>query len=251
MARSGTSLGRVHQDISRRGDLSGDEPGQHAGDFRAVEPGAPDSGFPIVAAIYGSDVEARVVELLRNIWGSGRDWDVHDDTGQRRFGLKQPNAEELHEDFAAVLGEFPTQWVYAIRNPADVYNSTLRMENWADFEPEAFQARYEKSLRIAHKLYASGDLFVFDVDRTGRDPVARKQQAANLFGFLGLEPTNRTEEFLDEWPTVNASGGANRGSLPEEEIARRVAKFSESDEYGRLWGMAHNLRAVVLGPVPD
>ena len=208
-------------------------------------------GFQSWRPFTESDVEARVVELLRNIWGSGRDWDVHDDTGQRRFGLKQPNAEELHEDFAAVLGEFPTQWVYAIRNPADVYNSTLRMENWADFEPEAFQARYEKSLRIAHKLYASGDLFVFDVDRTGRDPVARKQQAADLFGFLGLEPTNRTEEFLDAWPTVNASGGANRGSLPEEEIARRVAKFSESDEYGRLWGMAHNLRAVVLGPVPD
>ncbi len=198
-----------------------------------------------------SDVEARVVELLRNIWGSGRDWDMHDDTGQRRFGLKQPNAEELHEDFASVLGEFPPQWVYAIRNPADVYNSTLRMENWGDFEPEAFHARYEESLRIAHKLYASGDLFVFDVDRTGRDPVARKQQAAYLFSFLGLEPTDRTEEFLDEWPTVNASGGANRGSVPDEEIARRVAKFSESEAYGRLWGMAHNLRTVVPGSASD
>ncbi len=106
-------------------------------------------------------------------------------------------------------------------------------------------------MRIAHKLYAAGDLFVFDVDRTGRDPVARKQQAADLFSFLSLEPTDRTEEFLDEWRTVHAGGGANRGSVPDDEIARRVAKFSESEAYGRLWGMAYNLRAVVLGSPAD
>ncbi len=204
-------------------------------------------GFQSWRPFSESDVEARIVELLRHIWGSGRDWDVHDDSGQPRFGLKQPNAEELHEEFAEVLGDHPPQWVYAIRNPADVYDSTMRMEGWGDYGPEAFHARYDQSLRIAHKLYATGDLFVFDVDRTARDPVARKQQAADLFSFLDLEPTPRTEEFLEEWPTVNTSAGKNRGSIPDEEIARRVAQFSESDEYGQLWGMAHNLREAALG----
>ena len=247
MARSGTSL--IGQFIKTSPDVvifPEMNPANTPAIFELLSQVRRTLGFQSWRPFTERDVEARVVELLRNIWGSGRDWDVHDDTGQRRFGFKQPNAEELHEDFAAVLGEFPPQWVYAIRNPADVYSSTLRMENWGDYEPEAFQARYSESLRIAHKLYASGDLFVFDVDRTSRDPVTRKQQAADLFEFLGLDSTYRSEEFLEEWPAVNTSGGANRGPIPDEEIARRVAQFSESDDYGQLWSTAHNLREAAL-----
>ncbi len=119
MARSGTSLLgefiKTSPDVVIFPEL---DPASTPAIFELLRQVGRTLGFPSWRPFTECDVEARVVELLRNIWGSGRDWDVHDDTGQRRFGLKQPNAEELHEDFAAVLGEFSPQWVYAIRKPA-------------------------------------------------------------------------------------------------------------------------------------
>lgn len=171
------------------------------------------------------DIEARVIELLRRVWGAGRDPDMHDDTGQRRFALKQPHAEDWAEHFHASLPTYPPQWVYTYRNPAAIYDSTLRQAGWGDISPDAFMETFLRSVSTARRLADRGDLFAFDVERATTEKGHRLDQIDGLFSHLELTPTGRTTRFVENWPQVNTSEAQNRGPLTSEEITARVASF--------------------------
>lgn len=180
-----------------------------------------------------ADVDARVVELLRRVWGAGRDVE-DDDIGQARFGIKQPHAEEMHGVFASVLGAHRPQWVYSMRDPVAVYGSTLRMVAFGDITPDAWVERYERSLGIASELVAAGDMVVFDVSRAATDDVYRDTQAFAVKDFLGFDKPAGLRPFLKGWPVINA-GGTNRSRLDEGEIVRRIQGLQAGRRYRRLF----------------
>ncbi len=186
-------------------------------------------------------IEARVVELLRRIWGAVRDPDQFDDEGQPRFGLKQPHAEEWSEQFVETLGAYRPQYVYTIREPAGIYHSTLRMSAWGDFDPDEFTERFLSSIEMAGDLVAAGDLFVFDVSRASDDTAYRKQAGNDLFDFLGLPMSDFTHQVLDRWPAMNRSGGKNKGEIPDEEIEARVEAFVNGRRFQTLVAAADRL----------
>lgn len=188
-----------------------------------------------------ADIEARVVELLRRIWGAGRDPDLHDDDGQARFALKQPHAEEFAERYRAVLGEARPQWVYSLRDPVAIYDSTLRQAAWGDIEPDAFMEQFLRSATVATALKGAGDLLGFHVGRAAADDAYRSMRTDQLFAFLDLAPTSWTKGFVRGWPPVNTSADTNRGPLSTSEIADRLATFRHDHRLLELQEMLDEL----------
>lgn len=168
------------------------------------------------------DIEARIMELLRRIWAAGRDPEVHDDRGQRRFGLKQPHAEESAPELIRSLPAFPPQWVYTVRNPVDIYESTLRMASGGDVAPDQFSSRFHASLDAIDPLVNSGNGFIFQADRAASDAFYREQRSRDLFEFLDLDFGETAGSFVDRWPATNTSAGRNAGPLADAEIAERA-----------------------------
>lgn len=230
MARSGTSL--VGQLIKASGN---------AVIFPEMSPHSTTAIFDLLPQVRATiraqrwrpfsdaDIEARVVELLRRIWGAGRDPELHDDVGQPRFGLKQPHAEELRARFVTTLAAFPPQWVYTVRDPVAIYDSTLRMSAGGDLSPGQFAERFENSLSQIEELVATGDGFTFQADRAAGNPEYRLMRSRRLYEFLGLPFGAAAERFVDKWPQINTSSGSNVGQLTPEEVAARVEKFATSD----------------------
>jgi hypothetical protein len=186
-------------------------------------------------------IEARIVELLRRIWGAGRDPDLHDDTGQPRFGLKQPHAEEFHLRFAETLGDFRPQWVYTVRDPATIYHSTLRMSAFGDVEPEQFIHRLRGSVAAAAQLQAEGDAIVVRVDRVSGDADFRERKIDEVFAFLELEVTPAVAGFVAKWPPINVSDGENRGALSDPEVEARVDALRGHSGYSDLMAELEHL----------
>jgi len=180
-------------------------------------------------------IDARLVELLRRIWGAGRVTHEHrDDVGQLRFGLKQPHAEERHAEFTDVLGRYRPVYVYTVREPGSIYHSTLRMAGFGDYQPDEYADRFLQSVDIAIKLAAEGDLMVFDVAEAAGDPRYRKQRAQDVLTFIGLRSNDRYQEQVESWPLVNQSEGENRGPIPDDEIERRVTTLRRDPRYAEL-----------------
>ncbi|MEE9228692.1 MAG: hypothetical protein V3U47_06940 [Acidimicrobiia bacterium] len=187
------------------------------------------------------EIEGRVVELLRRIWGSARDPELFDDEGQPRFGLKQPHAEEWSEQFVETLGAYRPQYVYTIRDPDGIYHSTLRMSAWGDFDPDEFTDRFLASIETADGLVAAGDMFVFDLARASEDPAYRKQKGNDLFEYLDLPMNDFTHQVLDRWPAMNRSGGENKGPIPDAEIQERLQAFQNGRKFQNLLAAAERL----------
>ncbi|NNC93552.1 MAG: hypothetical protein HKN80_13800 [Acidimicrobiia bacterium] len=180
-------------------------------------------------------IDARLVELLRRIWGAGRvTSEPRDDVGQLRFGLKQPHAEERHVEFTEVLGQYRPVYVYTVREPGAIYHSTLRMAAFGDYQPDEYADRFLQSVDIASKLAGEGDLMVFDVAEAAGDPRYRTRRAQDVLTFIGLRSNDRYRNQVERWPLVNESGGKNRGPIADEEIQRRVAAFRRDPRYGEL-----------------
>jgi hypothetical protein len=179
------------------------------------------------------DIDTRIVELLRRIWAAGRD-EEDDDVGQLRFGLKQPQAEDLHGAFTSLLGEFRPQWVYTVRDPLDVYDSTLRMAKWGDILPGEFVERCAASYEAALTLGAVGDLITFDVQRAASDAGYRERRAFEVKDFLGFGKPRGLRPFLKGWPAINVSGGRNAGSLAHADIDSRLVDLRSHPGYAAL-----------------
>jgi len=225
MPRSGTSLAgqlvKKADDVVIFPELSPEDvPGTFAvlGETRRLLTAAAWRGFDEEL------IDARVLELLRRIWATGRPAAAAEPQDSPRFGLKQPNAELFHQEFATALGRWSPVYVYSVRDPADMYDSLLRMSRWGDLSPDAFARRSAASLQSAEAIRAADPdaLFVLNIPRMTEDPDYRQSRGAELFARLELEPTTRFENFLKAWPPVNRSAGENRGDLSDGEIARRV-----------------------------
>jgi hypothetical protein len=188
-----------------------------------------------------ADIDARIVELLRRIWGSGRD-EADDDTGQERFGLKQPQAEDLHASLSSVLGSFRPQWVYAVRDPLAVYGSNLRMAKWGDIAPDVFIGRCLASFEAALELRSTGDLIAFDIERAASDEGYRERRAFDVKDFLGFGKPRGLRPFLKGWPAINVSGGRNAGPLPDREIEHRIEAFAAHPRYVDVLAQGADLR---------
>jgi hypothetical protein len=188
-----------------------------------------------------TDLDARIVELLGNVWAAGRDEDAGD-LATTRFGLKQPHAEELHEEFSAVLGRFAPQWVYAVREPGAVYESTLRMAKWGDIDPHSWAQRCQRSFAAALHLRDRGDLIAFDIPRAADDAEYRFRRAFEVKDFLGFGKPRGLRPFLKGWPAINVSEGRNAGPLTDREIARRVRSLDSSRQYPDLMDAYEHLR---------
>ena len=237
MARSGTSL--IGQLLKTSPDIVV---------FPELSPASTGAQFDLLSQIRSTiraqpwrpftdeDIQARVVELLRRIWSAGRDPDLHDDTGQRRFALKQPHAEDFANQYERVLGDARPQWVYALRDPIAIYDSTLRQAAWGDIEPDRFLDIFLRSTATARTLKAAGDLLIFDVSRGTQHGAYRAKRTEELFAFLGLAPTPAMRSFVSAWPEVNTSEALNRGPLSDEEIAQRLTIFAKDKRFHTLAG---------------
>lgn len=242
MARSGTSL--IGQLLKTSPDIVV---------FPELSPASTDAQFDLLSQVRSTiraqpwrpfadeDIEARVVELLRRIWGAGRDPDLHDDTGQRRFALKQPHAEDFASQYERVLGDARPQWVYTLRDPVAIYDSTLRQAAWGDIEPDRFLDTFLRSTATARTLEAAGDLLVFDVSRGTHDGAYRMERTEELFAFLELAPTAAMHGFVKTWPGVNTSEAQNHGPLSSEDIEQRLMSFARDERFGTLAGIIAEL----------
>jgi hypothetical protein len=189
------------------------------------------------------DIEARVIEVLRQVWRSGRQLHFRN-LDRPRFGLKQPWSENLWQEFHDTLGSFRPQWVYALRDPAQVYRSNLQMAGAPDWTPEEFRHLYMTSLDNALTLAEVGDLFVFDMDACTTDEEHRRQTVGALFTFLGIAAGPWASWFSHRWTKVNASSSENRGPRADSEVEARVSALLEPESFGLVTARVAQLRAV-------
>jgi hypothetical protein len=168
-----------------------------------------------------ADIEARVCELHRRIIGAGRDPEPGgDDIGQPRYGFKQPRAEIHHDRFAAALGGFRPQYVYTFRDPAEAYRSFVGISQVPPSQKE-WALSLEASSQAAVDLAAEGDLFPVNTELWAADPAPRAELVDRMFSFLGLAPTDETEEFVALWPGINRRKAADREQLGVDSFPRR------------------------------
>jgi hypothetical protein len=175
------------------------------------------------------DIEARVCELHRRIIGSGRDPEPGgDDIGQPRYGFKQPRAEIQHHRFAAALGPFRPQYVYTFRDAAEAYRSFVGISQVMPSSKE-WALSLDKSTQAALDLAENGDLFPVNTEQWASDPALRSERVVQLFSFLGLVPTDETEDFTTRWPGINRRKDADRAQPQVDEFSRR--QLNSIDRY--------------------
>lgn len=236
MPRSGTSLIGQFLKNSGVGLSGGVEPNrEHVRIYPELHPGDVPAQFQLLeqidAVLSQSEwqglarelIDERLLSLLREIWRAGAPSSGVPDEGYERFGLKNPLAELFYDNYHSALGEQSPLWVYCVRDPLSVYESTLHaMGGFGDIEPKAFKRRFESSLAAAEGIPAA-EKRVVPVDLWAADAAERMRQARSLLNFLEVEWTSRSENFLKRWPSINRRPLESK--LATKDIQRRLLQF--------------------------
>jgi hypothetical protein len=146
--------------------------------------------------------------------------------------LKTPNAELDHETYDALFTHRRPHYLYCIRDPHSVYESTLSTPWGSERTPEDFLNRLRRSLLAIERIQRASEherVFSIDIDRVSSDGGLRRRVISSLFEHLQIDETAATRSFVSEWPGINRTKMkfTNQTFLPESEKLERLRAFSE------------------------